>query len=236
MKIINLISGPRNISTALMYSFAQRKDTKVIDEPLYGYYLTTTGLDHPGREEIIASMDCNPDSVIGSLLNDNGKNILFVKNMAKHLVGLNTDFMSKMINVFLIREPSHIITSFSKVVEKIPEEEIGYGYSLKLYNQLVNEGQKPIVIDSGTVLKDPETMLPKICEALEIPFDKSMLSWNPGPRPEDGCWAKYWYANVHKSNGLMQKSEQPKQVPEKYQQLYTEASKYYNELFKHAIK
>ena len=32
---IALWSGPRNVSTALMYSFRQRPDTTVIDEPLY---------------------------------------------------------------------------------------------------------------------------------------------------------------------------------------------------------
>ena len=42
-KIISLWSGPRNVSTALMYSFAQRSDTQVIDEPLYAHYLQHTG-------------------------------------------------------------------------------------------------------------------------------------------------------------------------------------------------
>ena len=49
-------SGPRNISTALMRSWENRPDSRVVDEPLYGYYLDRTGLDHPGREEIIADM------------------------------------------------------------------------------------------------------------------------------------------------------------------------------------
>ena len=52
MKIINLISGPRNLSTALMYSFSRRPDTKVVDEPFYAHYLSTTGIDHPGREAV----------------------------------------------------------------------------------------------------------------------------------------------------------------------------------------
>ncbi|CAF5023950.1 unnamed protein product, partial [Rotaria sp. Silwood1] len=37
--IIYLISGPRNCSTALMYSFNQHPDTVVIDEPFYGLWL-----------------------------------------------------------------------------------------------------------------------------------------------------------------------------------------------------
>ena len=42
IKRICLWSGPRNISTALMYSFAQRDDTAVYDEPLYAHYLSKT--------------------------------------------------------------------------------------------------------------------------------------------------------------------------------------------------
>ena len=48
-------SGPRNISTALMRSWENRPDTRVVDEPLYAYYLSETGLDHPGRDEVIAA-------------------------------------------------------------------------------------------------------------------------------------------------------------------------------------
>ena len=50
-------SGPRNISTALMRSWENRPDCEVVDEPLYAYYLDRTGLDHPGRDEVIAAGD-----------------------------------------------------------------------------------------------------------------------------------------------------------------------------------
>ena len=39
MKVIDLISSPRNLSTALILSFAQRKDTSVMDKLFYGNYL-----------------------------------------------------------------------------------------------------------------------------------------------------------------------------------------------------
>ena len=48
-KIIHAISGPRNISTALMYSFAQRPGCAVFDEPMYGVYLKKLDPDHPGK-------------------------------------------------------------------------------------------------------------------------------------------------------------------------------------------
>ena len=54
-KPICLWSGPRNVSTAMMYSWRERPDTTVWDEPMYGHYLVVTGIDHPGRDEILAS-------------------------------------------------------------------------------------------------------------------------------------------------------------------------------------
>ena len=87
MNKICLWSGPRNISTALMYSFAQRDDTKVVDEPLYGHYLLVTGVKHPGRKEIMDEVNCDGKLVMDDLLkiNDlNGKKVLFLKQMTKH--------------------------------------------------------------------------------------------------------------------------------------------------------
>jgi len=54
---LSVWSGPRNVSTALMYSFRQRPDTVVVDEPLYGHYLRTTGAAHPGAREVLEAME-----------------------------------------------------------------------------------------------------------------------------------------------------------------------------------
>src|ERR1041384_4714581 len=54
---IAMWSGPRNISTAMMRSWGNRDDTFVCDEPLYAYYLKTTGLQHPLAHEIIAGCE-----------------------------------------------------------------------------------------------------------------------------------------------------------------------------------
>ena len=69
-KVIHGISGPRNISTALMYSFAQRPNCEVIDEPFYAYYLNKTGLNHPLREKVIASQSINWDEIVSQLNGD----------------------------------------------------------------------------------------------------------------------------------------------------------------------
>ena len=105
MKIINLISGPRNLSTALMYSFSQRPDTVVIDEPFYAHYLVTTGIDHPSREETINSMSSNINEILDSIFSKKNVKILFLKNMAHHHNNMDLFFLKKMTNLFLIRNP-----------------------------------------------------------------------------------------------------------------------------------
>ena len=47
-----------------MRSWENREDTEVWDEPLYAYYLSRTGLPHPGREAIMAAGECDWAKVI----------------------------------------------------------------------------------------------------------------------------------------------------------------------------
>ncbi len=235
--IINLISGPRNVSTALMYAFAQRGDTKVVDEPFYGFYLLLTGADHPGKEEVIASMETDKDLVAQKILKlDKEGSVLFLKNMAHHHIDMDVSFLKAMTNVFLIRNPAQLIASFSKVIKNPTLDDIGIKKSWELYNELKACGQNPIVLDSGELLKNPKAMLQKLCNAIAVPFDPNMLSWNAGPRPEDGIWAKYWYANVHQSTGLVTTEAKSVEIPSYLQSLYNKAMEYYTQLYTHSIK
>ncbi|RLN16104.1 branched-chain-amino-acid aminotransferase-like protein 1 isoform X1 [Panicum miliaceum] len=54
--VIHAWSAPRSLSTSLMYSFAQRDDIEVLDEPLYANFLRVTGLDRPYREDLLSKM------------------------------------------------------------------------------------------------------------------------------------------------------------------------------------
>lgn len=235
--IINLISGPRNVSTALMYSFAQRDDTRVVDEPFYGYYLKKTGIIHPGKKRIINSMKTDIDLIIERILNqDHNRQIIFLKNMAHHHIEISDHFLSKVSNLFLIRNPAELLMSFAKVIKDPSIEDIGLKKSWELFHQLSEVNQSPIVLDTGELLKDPPVMLNKLCESLKIPFDTSMLSWPSGPRKEDGIWAEYWYHNVHKSTGFVQSEPKEVKVPQELQDVWMESTYYYNELFAHSIR
>ena len=51
-----------------MRSWENRLDTIVVDEPLYAHYLHATGLNHPGREEVIAAGETDWPTVVATLL------------------------------------------------------------------------------------------------------------------------------------------------------------------------
>lgn len=238
-QLIQLISGPRNISTAMMYSFGNRADTAVVDEPFYAYYLSNFDVDHPGASEILSSMSSNPDEVIKNVLQaDRKEDYLFAKNMAHHMDGYDYRYSRDCRNVFLIRDPKKLIASFAKVISNPGANDVGLRREAEIYNELVDKGKfDPVVIDSGQLLLNPEKVLRELCDQLSIPFDTAMLNWKAGSRIEDGTWAKYWYHNVHKSTGFIQiKKSEEVILEDRLVTVYNEVLPYYNQLFEKAIK
>ena len=235
MAIINLISGPRNISTALMYSFAQRKNSVVLDEPYYAYYLFDTGLVHPGRDEILASQPTEKEEVTRNIFNLPASTYgdVFIKNMSKHLEVVGNFPFEKCMNVFLIRNPRQIISSFAQVIETPTMHDIGIEYQYQLFEQL-KEGS--VVMDAGLVLENPEVILKKLCAKLNIEYESSMLHWPAGPKPFDGVWAPHWYSNVHRSTGFARQSTSERLLPEHLTLLAERADVFYKKLLPFAIQ
>lgn len=232
IKRICLWSGPRNISTALMYSFAQRNDTSVFDEPLYAHYLKNTKANefHPGAEDVLLSQENDGSKVVKMMTTNIDNKVLFFKNMTHHLLDLDKTFMKDVINVFLTRDPFEMLPSFAKVIENPTLNDVGYAMHIELLEYLNKQDIKPIVIDSKDILLNPEKALTKLCEKAGISFDKKMLTWEAGARPEDGSWAKYWYDSVHKSTGFMEYKPKSDPFPESLNPLLKECLPYYNRL------
>lgn len=232
VKRICLWSGPRNISTALMYSFAQRDDTKVVDEPLYGHYLNSTNADsyHPGAKEILTTMELDGQNVIDQMLGPHEKGVVFFKQMTHHLVNIDLDFLKHTINIILTREPKEMLSSYAKAVNNPKMEDVGYAAHLKLLEYLDSIQYPPLVIDSKKILLKPKVELQKLCKRLNIPFKEEMLSWNIGPIQEDGCWAKYWYKSVHNSTGFKPYRAKDEKFPEHLNDLLSECQPIYEKL------
>lgn len=235
---INLWSGPRNISTALMYSFAQRADTTVFDEPLYAHYLVNSDAQayHPGATEIVENMENDGGKVIDMMEDKHDTPVVFFKQMTHHLVNLDWSFMKNMVNIILTRDPREMLPSYAKQVHQPTMQDVGYAAHLNLIQYLQKIQQPIIVIDSKSILMDPEKMLTSICKAVGIPFDPAMLSWSTGPRPEDGIWAKHWYHNVHRSTGFAAYRKKTESFPTHLEDLLMECEEIYEELLRFQLK
>ena len=217
-----------------MYSFAQRSDTQVVDEPFYACYLSRTQANHPGKEDVLNSQSSNEEVVKNEIFQKGIKPVLFIKNMAHHIEVVGDDFLSLCINVFLIRDPKQLIASYAQVIDNPTMRDIGVEHEYELFQKVSN--QKSIVIDSGLLLQNPESVLRQLCDRLGIKFEREMLQWEAGPKEYDGIWAPHWYANVHRSTGFEKQTTSDRPLPKHLESLYETASVYYQKLLQHALK
>jgi len=220
-----------------MYSFAERPDTAVIDEPLYGHFLRVSGTLHPGRDEVLNSVNCDGDEVMASTLGNPpaGVEILFLKQMAHHLTELDVSFLNKTKNIFLIRDPREMLPSLTIQLPQAQLVDTGLKLQWELFEKLRNMGQYPAIIDSRQLLLNPPSVLEELCAHLGIDYIDSMLTWEAGPRVEDGIWAKHWYHAVHKSTGFapyVAKTDFPSHL----EPLLAQCSPWYEKLYSHAIR
>jgi hypothetical protein len=198
-------SGPRNLSTAMMYAFGARADFAVVDEPFYAAYLDRTGLDHPMRDQIIMSQPTDPNQVAALLTGPipDDRPHFYQKHMTQHVItGIPRDWFGKVRHVFLIRHPARVVASFGAKYDNPTLADIGFTQQTEIFDDLTVRGIKPLVIDSADIRDDPRGMLIRLCDALGLPFDPAMLLWPKGGHPADGIWAPHWYGAVHASTGF----------------------------------
>ena len=234
--IIQCWSGPRNISTALMYSWRQRPDFSVVDEPFYAFNMTLGTRGHPGTDEVIASQSTDPDEVIERVIfGEYPTPHVYIKQMAHHLKGVDRSHLARTENLLLTREPTQMLASLSVQVPECTLADTGLTECVELLDAVVAEGGTPIVIDSQRLLADPEGVLTTVCELLGLDFDPVVLSWPAGPKPEDGVWAEHWYASVHESTGFAPRPPSNHPVPERLGPILEEAVPLYERLLEFAV-
>jgi hypothetical protein len=241
-------SGPRNLSTAMMRSFGSRADTFVSDEPFYGCFLKATGADHPMRDQVIASMDCDWGSVMTALRGPvpRGQSlgratvprIWYQKHMWHHMAGpIGYDDFEGFRHAFLIREPERMIASYLEKREAARFEDFGLEKQAEFFDREADRlGHAPPVIDANDVLANPEPVLSNLCGALGIPWDEAMLSWAPGRRDTDGIWAEHWYNAVENSTGFGAPDTEAVELPPEAQRLAERCRPYYERLAAHRIR
>ncbi|MGV6810834.1 MAG: sulfotransferase-like domain-containing protein [Brevirhabdus sp.] len=230
---IAMWSGPRNLSTAMMYSFGARADCDVWDEPFYAAYLAATGLDHPMGSAIVAAGETDPSdvSLACSRRAPGGQAHFYQKHMTHHMIpGFDRGFMGDCVNIFLIRHPARVVASYAVKREGPTLDDLGFRQQVELYEHALALGQTPVVVDSFDIRKTPQKTLSMLCKAIGIPFDPAMLGWPAGGHERDGVWAAHWYGAVHKSTGFAGKEGPLPKLDSAYAKLVEQALPHYHAL------
>lgn len=231
---IAMWSGPRNLSTAMMYAFAARGDCAVWDEPFYAAYLKTTGIEHPMRDQIIAAHETDPEKVAQGCVGENPQeqSHFYQKHMTLHMIPeFDRGFMRALTNVFLIRHPARVVASYAKKREGPTLQDIGFVQQAELFDQVADwSGEAPLVIDSADIRANPEAALKTLCSELGLLFTDKMLNWPAGPKLFDGIWAPHWYGAVHRSTGFEDPEGPLPDLPPEYQDIVDQALPYYERL------
>ena len=238
--IIAMWSGPRNLSTAMMRSFENRKDTVVFDEPFYAHYLSVTELNHPGRDQILDFQSTNWDEVVEKCRNTSfqKESLCYQKHMAQHnLQGFDISWIKDVQNCILIRDPKYVIASYGEKLPIQDERHLGYKQQAEIIEFLEKEnGITPPIIDADDILKNPETMMKKLCKTLNIIFYPSMLQWPSGTRSSDGVWGVYWYEGVYDSTGFKPYTKKEVNIDQKLANVYQKCKKHYDTFYNKRIK
>ncbi|MEM1373488.1 MAG: HAD family hydrolase [Pseudomonadota bacterium] len=224
-------SGPRNLSTALMYSFGNRPDMAAVDEPFYGAFLSHSGIDHPLSDVIRAEMECDAGQVPGQLRQFTAPH-QYEKHMVHHMLpGFPLHWMTEVRNVFLIRHPARVLASYVEKRQSPTAADLGFTQ----IEALLARADDPVIIDSADILRAPRQMLAALCDALGLPFDEAMLSWPAGPKPFDGPWAPHWYDAVHRSTGFEGANRPLPDVPRAHAPIYLGALAQYERMKARAL-
>jgi len=219
----------------MMRSWDARADSAVVDEPFYAYYLARTGLDHPGREEVLRSQSTDWRVVASQLTSGplpDGAVLGYQKHMTHHLLDeVDRGVLASLRHAFLIRDPADVLVSYAKVRRGPTLADLGLVQQVELHERFGGP-----VIDARDVLEQPETLLRALCAALSLPYDPGMLTWSPGPRATDGVWAPHWYVRVSSSTGFAPYAPRREPVPSSLVPLLEQCRPYYAELARHRLR
>jgi len=234
VKRIAMWSGPRNLSTAMMRSFGARADCAASDEPFYAAYLKATGLDHPMRDEVMASQPQDAEQVAADMLGPvpGGKSVWYQKHMSHHMIdAFPLDWMDGVNNVFLLRSPERVLASYAQKRESVTLADVGFEGQMMLFDRVADRlGQAPAVIEAEDVSRDPRGTLSALCAVIGLPFDDAMLRWAPGQHASDGVWASHWYNAVFNTTGFAPPDETAPDLPDHLRSIADAAQPYYQRM------
>eukprot|EP00055_Hartaetosiga_balthica_P017504 m.117960 g.117960 ORF g.117960 m.117960 type:complete len:1450 (-) comp9335_c0_seq1:1880-6229(-) len=203
---------PRSLSTPLMYAFAQRQDTSVMDEPFYAYYLEENPtVKHPLSHKVYEYQSTDPLDVLQKIGTAASSPVLFCKHVAKHYpVNVSDDWLDNSFHILLYRDPTTVVSKFSNVIP-CTFKETAFADLVTIMTKLRARGCPFMVVNADDLVADPKGVLETVCQAAGLEFSENMLTWEAGPKEYDGIWGAHWYTSLYESTGF--KVEHDVEIP-----------------------
>ena len=241
-KILVLWGTPRSTSTAFEWMMRMRGDMTCFHEPFgEAWYQGEQAMWPRIKADSPRIQGLTFDSVWQELLAAAARGPVFSKDFPHYIEHLWTDeFLAHFKHSFLIRDPAKVATSMFKNWPDFVLKEIAFVEQRALFDRLCDDlGAAPAVIDSDDLLENPQGIVEAYCNAVDIPYIESALSWEPGARDEVSWYdGGSWHANLRDSNGL---KPQPRryidiaEAPDRVKQIYDIVLPHYQHLHAHRL-
>lgn len=218
-KLIMLVGNPRSYTTVSVRVWAARNDgTKVINEPgvrAYNLQVSPPQQKPELTEGLFEWGIPTFEGVIDKITREVRQHNVFVKDTvfaAKHY--LTSDFpgvdSDNTCFFFMLREPADTIVSNYRILQIAMDENLKDAWSyedmLQLYTNLLKRNTKTYLIDSQTLLDEPETCVRQMCDRAGVAFVPECLSWDSLPEADrltDDCrFVDQWQDTVRCSTGV----------------------------------
>ncbi|MDY7003708.1 MAG: hypothetical protein SWX82_07025 [Cyanobacteriota bacterium] len=240
LKRIGMWACPRCLSTVMLRSWGNRPDTFVHDEPFYPHYLLCSGREDPGKDEVLKNYETDWVKIVEQLTTGSipdEKSIYYQKFMVYRLLPhIDINWITKLTNCFLIREPQDMLLSYIQLWPNPTLETIGIMRLKQVFEMIHNyTGKVPPVIDARDLQENPRRILSLLCEAVEVEFTDIMLNWSKG-NPTNDSWSKYeWYDTARNSTEFRPYKQKTDDIPERFHDLLSKCNEIYEELYEHRL-
>ena len=204
--IIALWCHPRSMSTATERIMRERGDLKCFHEPfLYDYYVNRA-------VRKLVYFDPSPDQPaayeeVRKMLLDGGEAApVFFKDMSYYVVPRifeDAEFVRRLTNIFLIRDPRRAIVSYHKLDPDVTMEEIGLTTQLAHVEWLEKiTGKTPYVVEAETIQENPVFTISALWEKIGLSPKPGAFSWSSEEVPEGWGEVAGWHGSVLASTGI----------------------------------
>ncbi|SHO46674.1 hypothetical protein SAMN02745220_01590 [Desulfopila aestuarii DSM 18488] len=219
----------------------ERGDFNILHEPFsYLYYVK-------GEDATIGQQYVDPDhptdyqGIREHILQAGAEKPVFFKDMCAHChtqLAEDKNFLARLTNTFLIRDPAKTIASFYAMNPKVTADEIGLEQLAQIFQAVAAQnGEPPIVVDAEDLEDNPNETINAYCQRLGIPFIPEAMTWEATHKKEWDIW-KDWHRDAAQSTGIVKNMEKFQETVDNNEHLrgyYEKLVPFYNEMYAHKL-